>query len=140
MSSVCWAGSTLVDNTLLASDPSGAHWAGYGRTFDEQRYSPLDQINAKNVKSLRLASYRDLPDMHTVTTVPLAVDGIIYFAAEYSVIHAVDAKTGKLLWRYDPEIWKTHSDAGRFWRRYHDQRRQSSDAGGSGRQAKRLSR
>jgi quinohemoprotein ethanol dehydrogenase len=111
--SVCWAritAATEVNNTLLTSDPGGTHWAGYGRTFDEQRYSPLDQVNAGNVKRLGLASFLDLPDMHTVTTVPLAVDGVIYFAAGYSVIHAVDAKTGKLLWRHDPEVWKLHPD------------------------------
>lgn len=110
VSSACWGSATVVDNNLLASDPEGANWAGYGRTFDEQRYSPLDQINADNVKNLSLASYLDLADMHTVTTVPLAVDGIVYFAAGYSVIHAVDGKTGELLWRYDPELWKTHPD------------------------------
>ncbi|MDY0006392.1 MAG: PQQ-dependent dehydrogenase, methanol/ethanol family [Spongiibacteraceae bacterium] len=110
LSPTSWADSTVVDNALLAGDPDGVHWAGYGRGFDEQRYSPLDQINTDTVKQLRLASYLDLADMHTVTTVPLAVDGIIYFAAGYSVIHAVDAKSGKLLWRYDPEIWKTHPD------------------------------
>lgn len=114
MTSVCWAGTTNaateVNNVLLTSEPKGAHWAGYGRTFNEQRYSPLDQINAGNVKRLGLASYLDLPDMHTVTTVPLAVDGILYFAAGYSVIHAVDAKSGKLLWRHDPEVGELHPD------------------------------
>ena len=64
--SACWAGSTevdccvvnktVVDNARLTSDPSGAHWAGYGRTFDEQRFSPLAQVNADNVNNLSLAS------------------------------------------------------------------------------------
>jgi quinohemoprotein ethanol dehydrogenase len=100
---------TKVDDDLLTREPSGAQWAGYGRTFDEQRYSPLRQIDAGNVSRLGLAWSLDLPDVHSVTTVPLAVDGVIYFAAGYTVIHAVDARTGKLLWRYDAEVWKASS-------------------------------
>ena len=50
---------TVVDNALLTSDASGAHWAGYGRSFDEQRFSPLAQVNADNIKNLSLASYLD---------------------------------------------------------------------------------
>ncbi|WP_170228288.1 PQQ-dependent dehydrogenase, methanol/ethanol family [Denitratisoma oestradiolicum] len=98
--------ATVVDNELLAREPSGANWAGYGRTFDEQRYSPLTQINEHNVGRLGLIWTLDLPDTHSVTTVPLAVDGVIYFAAGYTVVHAVDARTGKLLWRYDSEATK----------------------------------
>ncbi len=96
----------MVDHALLANDPSGAHWAGYGRTFDESRYSPLREIAAENVGRLGLKWAVDLPDVHTVTTVPLAVDGVIYFAAGYSVVHAVDARSGEILWRYDPEVWR----------------------------------
>jgi quinohemoprotein ethanol dehydrogenase len=102
--------ATVVDNTLLISEPSGINWAGYGRTFDEQRYSPLKQIDARNVGKLGLAWSLELPDVHSVTTVPLAIDGVIYFAAGYSVVHAVDARTGKLLWRYDPEVGKVAPD------------------------------
>ena len=97
---------TLVDEALLANDPTGTHWAGYGRTYDETRYSPLAEIHAGNVDRLGLAWAVDLPDVHTVTTVPLAVDGVIYFAAGYSVVHAVDARTGTILWRHDPEVWR----------------------------------
>ena len=103
-------GAAIVDNALLTHEPTGAHWAGYGRTFDEQRFSPLKQIDTGNISRLGLAWTLDLPDVPSVTTVPLAVDGVIYFAAGYTVVHAVDARTGKLLWRYDAEVWKRSAE------------------------------
>ncbi|TWO81872.1 PQQ-dependent dehydrogenase, methanol/ethanol family [Denitratisoma oestradiolicum] len=114
LSYLCFAGTliaslvqaTEVDNTLLTRDPGGAHWAGYSRSFDEQRYSPLTQINASNVKRLGLAWTLELNNIGNVSTAPLAVDGVIYFAAGLSVVHAVDARTGKLLWRHDPDVAK----------------------------------
>ena len=79
----------------------GADWAGYGRTFGEQHFSPLAQINAANVGKLGLAWSFDLGPGNSLTT-PLAVDGTLYFATGYSVVHAVDAVTGKPIWTYDP--------------------------------------
>ena len=92
-----------VDNRLLTSEPSGANWAAFGRVFDEQRFSPLTQVNAKTVHRLGLAWSLDL-DVNNSATQPLEVDGIIYFAAGLAVVHAVDARTGKLLWRFDPDV------------------------------------
>lgn len=100
------AGGIVVDDALLGADPAGEHWAGHGRTFDEQRFSTLKEIHQHNIDRVSLAWSLDLPDVHSVTMVPLAADGVIYFAAGYSVIHAVDGHTGKLLWRYDPEVAK----------------------------------
>ncbi|MGV3768538.1 MAG: PQQ-dependent dehydrogenase, methanol/ethanol family [Sphingobium phenoxybenzoativorans] len=90
----------------LLDNSGGADWSGYGRTYGEQHYSPLDQVNAGNVERLGLAWSLDLPAGNTVTQ-PIAVDGVIYFAMGYSFVHAVDALTGKLLWSYDPEVYKT---------------------------------
>ena len=81
---------------------TGADWAGYGRTFGEQHFSPLTQINAANVGKLGLAWSFDLGPGNSLTT-PLAIDGTLYFATGYSVVHAVDAVSGKLLWTYDPK-------------------------------------
>jgi quinohemoprotein ethanol dehydrogenase len=96
--------ATVVDNSLLANESNGANWASYSRTFSEQRFSPLARINSTNVKRLGLAWSLGLTDVWNVSTAPLAVDGVIYFAAGYSVIHAVDAVSGKLLWKYDPKV------------------------------------
>ena len=80
----------------------GRDWPGYGRTFGEQHYSPLTQINQANIGRLGLAWSMDLGPESSVTQ-PISVDGVLYFATGYSLVHAVDAATGKLLWRYDPK-------------------------------------
>lgn len=91
-----------IDNAALSNEADGKDWAAYGRTFSEQRFSPLDQINRQSVSRLRLAWSLDIDDVWNVSTAPVEVDGVIYFAAGFSVVHAVDVRTGKLLWKYDP--------------------------------------
>jgi len=88
---------------VLADDRDGANWSSYGRTFSEQHFSPLTQINDRNVSRLGLAWSYDLP-MTSVFTAPLAVDGRLYFAIGLSQVFAMDAKTGTLLWHYDPKV------------------------------------
>jgi quinohemoprotein ethanol dehydrogenase len=77
---------------------------GYGRTADEDHFSPLRQIDDKNVQRLGLVWYLDLDPMISTFSAPLAVDGVLYFAVGYSVVHAVDVASGKLLWTYDPKV------------------------------------
>jgi quinohemoprotein ethanol dehydrogenase len=86
----------------LSDNSDGKDWAAFGRTYGEQHYSPLDQINRDTVGGLGLAWYFDLGSLNSVTG-PLAVDGVIYFAYAYSQVHAMDARTGELLWVFDPE-------------------------------------
>jgi len=95
-----------VDDAALSNEADGTNWAAYGRTFSEQHYSPLREINANNVSRLGLAWSLDLSDKNFATTAPIAVDGVIYFSPGVSEVHAVDARTGKPLWRYDPEVYK----------------------------------
>jgi len=101
-------------NAALANDADGSDWPAYSRTFDEQRHSPLAQINRSNITRLGLAWSLELPDVWNVSTAPLAIDGVIYFAAGLSVVHAVDAASGRLLWRYDPEVAKVAGRKLRF--------------------------
>jgi quinohemoprotein ethanol dehydrogenase len=89
-----------IDNAALANDKDGKNWPAYGRTFGEGHFSPLTEINADTVKRLGLAWSLDL-DVNNSITAPLAVDGVIYLGAGHGVVHAVDAKSGKLLWRFD---------------------------------------
>jgi quinohemoprotein ethanol dehydrogenase len=98
--------TTSINNAVLANDADGTNWPAFGRTFSEGHYSPLDQINGDTVQRLGLAWTLDL-DVSNSITAPLAIDGVIYLGAGHGVIHAVDVKTGKLLWRYDakaPEV------------------------------------
>ncbi|HEY1899427.1 MAG TPA: hypothetical protein VGG49_06530, partial [Steroidobacteraceae bacterium] len=94
------------DGKDIGNDQDGRNWLAYGRTYSEQHDSPLKQINAGNVSRLGLTWSLDLPGVHNGFTVPLEVDGVIYFTVDQSLVHAVDARTGKLLWRYDPEVYK----------------------------------
>ncbi|MEQ9737758.1 MAG: PQQ-binding-like beta-propeller repeat protein, partial [Algiphilus sp.] len=93
-----------VDQASLADTADGANWGAWGRTFDEQRFSPLDQINRKTVERLGLAWSLELNDIWNVSSQPLAVDGVIYLAVGYSEVYAVDAKSGAVLWTYDPQV------------------------------------
>ncbi|WP_068090359.1 PQQ-dependent dehydrogenase, methanol/ethanol family [Novosphingobium rosa] len=83
--------------------PARSDWHAFGGDSTEQHYSPLDQINQGNVSQLGLAWTYDIDTFDSYTQ-PLEVDGVVYFAVGNSVIHALDARTGKLLWQYDPDV------------------------------------
>jgi alcohol dehydrogenase (cytochrome c)/quinohemoprotein ethanol dehydrogenase len=85
-----------------ASEPG--QWLTVGRTTDEQRFSPLKQINTDNVNQLSLAWYVDFDSNRGQEATPLAIDGVLYFSTAWSKVKAVDARTGKLLWAYDPKV------------------------------------
>jgi quinohemoprotein ethanol dehydrogenase len=85
---------------------SGADWAFHGGGVDESGFSRLDEIDTGDVSRLGLAWALDLPGEVTLEATPLAVNGVLYFSGTYSAVYAVDAATGKLLWKDDPEIWK----------------------------------
>ena len=71
--------------------------------YTERHFSPLTQINAENIGQLGLGWSHDIDVLPSAQTAPVGVDGVLYFGAGHSVVHALDAKTGKELWRYDPE-------------------------------------
>ncbi len=85
----------------LQDESDGQNWLSYGRTYSENHFSPLTQINDQNVADLGLTWWLDLPPVSGIFSAPLAVDGVIYFGVGYSVIRAVDAVTGELLWIHD---------------------------------------
>ena len=83
-------------------------WPAHGLTPFEERFSPLDQINRSTVGDLGLAwSYATGSDRGLEAT-PLVIDGIFYATASWSIVFALDAKSGRELWRHDPEVprWK----------------------------------
>lgn len=93
-----------IDNQALNDAIDGSNWAAWGRNFDEQRYSPLDQINRDNIERLDLAWSYELDEVWSVSSQPLAVDGVIYIAVGYSEVHAIDAVSGQRLWHYNPQV------------------------------------
>ena len=94
-----------VDGARLAkADAEPGQWMAPGRTYDEQRFSPLTQVNEQTVGKLGLAWYADLPVDLGVEASPLMVDGVLYDITAWNVTTAYDAKTGRLLWTYDPKV------------------------------------
>ncbi|GBF58733.1 quinohemoprotein alcohol dehydrogenase ADH IIB [Candidatus Phycosocius bacilliformis] len=94
-----------VDAARLSSAATdGDNWMSYGRTYDEQRFSPLDQINTGNVGQLGLAWVHEFETDRGHEATPIMVDGVIYTTTSWSKVAALDAKTGKLLWSYDPKV------------------------------------
>ena len=89
---------------MLAADAEPGQWMSVGRTYDEQRFSPLDQINTGNVGRLGLAWYADINTERGMEASPLAIDGVLYNVQPWNVVTAYDGKTGRLLWTYDPEV------------------------------------
>lgn len=84
------------------------NWVKNGYDDKEQRFAPVSQINAENIDELGLAwTYQDYIVRGRVHRgnqgTPLVVDGVMYFTGPWSVVYAVDAKTGEELWVYDPE-------------------------------------
>ena len=102
--------ATEVDNQAIADETQGANWLSYGRTYSEQRHSPLAQITADNAKGLKLDWFLDLNAHKSLLATPLVVDGVMYFTGSYSVVMAVDLKTRKTLWTFDPEVIKAAGD------------------------------
>ena len=89
---------------LNRADRDGANWLSYGRTYSEQRFSPLTKITAYNAKQLGLAWSADLDTNRGQQATPLVIDGVMYVSTAWSMVKAYDAATGKLLWSYDPEV------------------------------------
>ncbi len=89
---------------LINADQQPGNWMSYGRTYGEQRFSPLKQITDQNVGQLALAWYVDLDTRRGQEATPIVVDGVMYFTTAWSKVFAVKAATGEKLWSYDPKV------------------------------------
>jgi quinohemoprotein ethanol dehydrogenase len=97
---------------IRRADLEPDEWLSHGRDYAEQRYSPLDQIRDDNVADLGLAWAFDFGTRRGLEATSLVVDGVLYTTATWSVVYALDAATGELLWRHDPKV--PHSMAGQI--------------------------
>ena len=82
---------TTVDGAAIADEQQSANWLSYGRTYSEQRYSPLQQIDTANVAGLKLDWALELPGDRTLLATPIVVDGVMYISGSFSVVRAVEA-------------------------------------------------
>jgi quinohemoprotein ethanol dehydrogenase len=94
----------VTEARVVSESAAGTNWLLNGRTFDEAHFSPLTQISDKNVNGLGLAWYLDFDGAMGVVAEPLVVDGVIYVSAPQSRVYAVDAASGKLIWKFDPHV------------------------------------
>jgi quinohemoprotein ethanol dehydrogenase len=78
-------------------------WPNYGRDPQEQRFSPVDQINRETVGKLGLAWAQEVDSDRGQEATPIMVDGVIYVSTAWSLVYAFDAASGKPLWSYDPQ-------------------------------------
>ena len=95
--------------TPVAPPPSvsrlpDTNWALHGNDTGEQRYSDLDQITRDNVDELGLAWSFDLYTRRGVEATPLVIDGVIYVTGSWSMVYALDARTGELKCLFDPLV------------------------------------
>ncbi len=91
---------------LTGGQPPTQNWLAHGRTYDEQRYSPLDDINTHTVKNLGLAWHLELGSNRGLEASPIVVDGVMFFSGPWGQVFAVDARTGKKLWHNDLQVDK----------------------------------
>lgn len=105
----CRQAATVDDQQLRRADADTANWLSYGRTQDEQRFSPLTAVNETTVTQLGPAWSYKMPTTRGHEATPLVHDGVMYVTSAWSLLHALDARTGAERWVYDPEVPKAHS-------------------------------
>ena len=94
-----------VDATrLVNADREPQNWMSHGRTYSEQRFSPLRQIDANNAKQLGLTWFVDMDTAKGQESTPLVIDGVMVVSTAWSMVKAFDAKNGRVLWEFDPQV------------------------------------
>jgi PQQ-dependent dehydrogenase (methanol/ethanol family) len=98
------AGLAVTADRLRNAASETGNWLSHGRTYDEQRFSPLEEINPENIGKLGLAWYFDIPTRRGMEATPIVVDGRMFVTGSWSIVYALDAATGDELWRFDPQV------------------------------------
>jgi quinohemoprotein ethanol dehydrogenase len=96
--------ASVSDAQIVKAESQPGNWLTYGRTYSEQRFSPLKQIDNRNAARLGLAWYFDLDTHRGQEATPIVVDGVMYFSTAWSKVFALNAATGARLWSYDPKV------------------------------------
>ena len=93
-----------VDTNRISTASAADEWLTYGGTYDEQRHSSLIDVNKETVADLGVAGTYDRATNRGVESTPIVVDGVMYVTSAWSLVYALDAKTGEELWVYDPDV------------------------------------
>ncbi len=92
------------DAQRLGADADQDNWRLHGRTYDNQRFSPLTEINASNVKQLKPVAMIQTGVANAMEATPLEIDGVLFVESAGDVVQAYDAVTGEELWSYTPTL------------------------------------
>ncbi len=101
--------ASVDDARLRSADGDTANWLSHGRTYSEDRFSPLSEINSDNVGQLVSAWTFETGLRRGHEATPIVLDGIMYFSGSWSVVFAVDARTGKQIWKWDPNVPRAYA-------------------------------
>jgi quinohemoprotein ethanol dehydrogenase len=97
-------GASVDGAKITNADSDPGEWLTAGRTYSEQRFSPLDKINTGNVKQLGVAWQYRTYSVRGLEATPIVSDGMMYITLSWSKVVALDAKTGEKKWDYDPKV------------------------------------
>ncbi len=97
------AATRKVDEATLLK-PADGDWVSYGRDYAEAHHSPLTQINQSNVSRLGLAFSVEVGSDGKLETTPLVFNGVLYGTSTWSQVYAIDLRTNKLKWQWDPAL------------------------------------
>jgi len=95
----------VTSEVIIKAEPTS--WLSHGRTYSEQRHAPLSEINQENISELGLSWSYDLGTSRGIEATPIVHDGVMYVTSTWNIVHALDAKTGQKIWRFDPQVDKT---------------------------------
>ena len=99
----------VTPDRLINADKEPQNWLMNHRTYDAQRFSPLDKINKQNIKNLKLAysvAIGGTSANENLQATPLAEDGFLYVTNSWGVLYKIDATSGdagRIVWRMDPK-------------------------------------
>jgi alcohol dehydrogenase (cytochrome c) len=98
-------GATAAAQTPAAGSEDPNNWPQYHRTSNAWRYSPLEQINKSNIGKLKVAWIHQGGDItHGIQETPIVVDGVVYSITAQNRVAALDAKTGRDIWHFEPKL------------------------------------
>ena len=95
--------------TPEANSNLGQNWAKHGFDDHEQRFSPLNQINDKNVDRMGLVWSFETQTYRGLEATPIMINGVLYTTASWNVVFAIDARTGKEIWKWDPDVPRSYA-------------------------------
>ena len=93
-------------DSIKESKNNSQEWLSHGRTYDEQRFSELNQVNTENIDRLGIEWFADLDSNRGHEATPIVSDGVMFSTGAWSVVYAHNALNGELLWKFDPKVPK----------------------------------